>query len=99
MKKKRNSDDSKALIDSLYDFIDELVMDNEMLMQENKELRFERDSLILENKNLQQMGERYYDAAVLIAKRTNKLKAENIKLQVRLDYLGKRGVSRDDVSE
>lgn len=99
MKKKRNSDDSKALIDSLYDFIDELVMDNEMLMQENKELRFERDSLILENKNLQQMSERYHDAAVLIARRANKLKEDNIKLQVRLDYLGKRGVSRDDVSE
>lgn len=95
MKIKSKQKEVKALIDSLYSYIDELNSDNEKLMAENKELRFQNENLRLEVKRQSKINERQFEAAVLIAKRAEKFKKENIELKVRLDVVSKRGVGKD----
>lgn len=97
MKFKTKQKEAKALVNSLYEYIDELVSDIEKLTTENKELRFQNENLRLEVKRQSKINDRQFEAAVLIAKKAESLKEENLKLKIRLDVLSKRGACKDAV--
>ena len=97
MKIKTKQKEAKALVNSLYEYIDELVSDIEKLTTENKDLRFQNENLRLEVKRQSKINERQFDAAVEVARRAEKFRKENIELKVRLDVVSKRGVGKDAV--
>ncbi len=74
---------------------DVLIEEIASLQAEITELRWQNESLKIENKRLTKVNERYFEAGVQVARLAEKLKTENIKLKVRLDVLGKRGVFKD----
>lgn len=98
MKFKSKQKEAKALINNLYEYIDEVATDKGKLLQELKELRFQNENLILEVKRQKKVNDRQFEAAVLIAKKAESLKEENLKLKIRLDVLSKRGACKDVVS-
>lgn len=87
--------EAKALIGSLYEYIDELAADNERLHTENRVLRWENENLRIEQRRLLKVKDRYFEAGVQVARLAEKLKTENIKLKVRLDVLSKKGALKD----
>ena len=99
MKFKSKQKEAKALIDNLYEYIDEVATDKAKLLQELKELRFQNENLILEVKRQKKINDRQFEAAVLIAKKAESLKEENLKLKIRLDVLSKKGACKDDVQK
>lgn len=76
---------------------DVLIEEIAKLQAEITELRWQNESLKLENKRLTKVNERYFEAGVQVARLAEKLKTENIKLKVRLDVLGKRGELKDAI--
>lgn len=76
---------------------DVLIAEIASLQAELTELRWQNENLRIENKRLNKVNERYFEAGVQVARLAEKLKAENIKLKVRLDVLGKRGELKDAI--
>lgn len=74
---------------------DVLIAEIARLQAEATELRWQNESLKIENKRLTKVNERYFEAGVQVARLAEKLKTENIKLKVRLDVLGKKGELKD----
>lgn len=74
---------------------DTLIDEIARLQAEATELRWQNESLKIENKRLTKVNERYFEAGVQVARLAEKLKAENIKLKVRLDVLSKKGELKD----
>lgn len=91
--KKKESYKSRYLFAKAHE--DVLIEEIASLQAEITELRWQNESLRIENKRLNKVNERYFEAGVQVAKLAEKLKAENIKLKVRLDVLGKRGEMKD----
>ena len=67
------------------------------LKAEITELRWENESLKLENAKVNTLKDRTFEAGVEIARMVEHLKDENIRLKVRLDVLSKKGVCKDAV--
>ena len=67
------------------------------LKAEITELRWENESLNLENKKLNILKSRLFEAGCIIARKEEDLKAENLKLKIRLDVLSKKGACEDGV--
>lgn len=76
---------------------DILIEEIARLQAEATELRWQNESLMIENKRLTKVNERYFEAGVQVARLAEKLKAENIKLKARLSVFSKKGVFEDAV--
>lgn len=88
-------DSYKARYESVKDYNDELVEEIAKLKAENTELRWQNESLWLENKKLNTIKDRMFQAGCILAKELGGFKAENLKLKIRLDVVSKRGVFKD----
>lgn len=74
-----------------------LIEEIAKLQAELTELRWQNESLRIENKRLTKVNERYFEAGVQVARLAEKLKVENVKLKVRLDVLSKKGELKDAI--
>lgn len=57
------------------------------LKAEVTELHWQNESLMIENKRLLKVKERYFEAGVQVARLCEKLKTENIKLKIRNNFI------------
>ena len=62
-----------------------LIEEIARLQAEVTELRWQNESLSIENRRLVKVNERFFEAGVQVARLAEKLKTENIKLKVSLD--------------
>ena len=92
-------DSYKAKYESVKDSNDKLIEEIARLKAENTELRWRNESLWLENKKLNTIKDRMFEAGCILAKELGRFKAENLKLKIRLDVLSKKGVSKDDIQK
>jgi FtsZ-binding cell division protein ZapB len=76
---------------------DILIEEIARLQAEVTELRWQNESLMIENKRLTKVNERYFEAGVPVARLAEKLKAENIKLKARLSVFSKKGELKDAI--
>lgn len=95
--KKKDSYKTKYQLSKAHE--DVLIEEVAKLQAELTELRWQNESLMIENKRLNKRCEDLFEAGVAIARVFEKLKDENIRLKIRLDVLSKKGVSKDDIQK
>ena len=95
--KKKDSYKTKYQLSKAHEDI--LIEEIAKLKADITELRWENESLRIENKKLNKRCEDLFEAGVAIARVFEKLKDENIRLKIRLDVLSKKGVSKDDIQK
>lgn len=92
--KKKDSYKTKYQLSKAHEDI--LIEEIAKLKADITELRWENESLRIENKKLNTIKSRMFEAGCILARSVEEVKTENLKLKIRLDVLSKRGVSKDD---